>query len=128
MSENPQFTEDRILLAMQKIAKQYYEWQNCYRLMQEIWEAMKTQKDWNYSQKELIRSIPAFREDLRRTVRKSDNPYTCLTPKNTQFLWGCDSTPFGVLTTDLTPEDVEQGIISEASRQKVQEQRNQEKS
>jgi hypothetical protein len=128
MSENQQSMEDRVLLAMQKLAKQYYEWQKCYRLMQEIWEAMRTQKDWNLPQRELIGAVPAFREDLRRTVRKSDNPYTCLTPRNAQFLWSCDSQPFGALTTDLTLEDVEQGIISDSRRQKVQEQRNQEKS
>lgn len=78
---------------------------------------------------ELISAVPAFREDLRRTVRKSDNPYTCLTPKNAQFLWSCDSRPFGgVLTTDLTPEDIDQGITAEYRRQEVQEKRNQEKS
>ncbi len=124
MSENQQFTEDRILWAMQKIAKQYYEWQNCYCLMQEIWEAMVTQKDWNIHQRELISAVPAFREDLRRTVKKSGN---CLTPKNAQFLWSCDSNS-GILTTNLTPEDVELGIISDSRRQKVQKQRNQEKS
>lgn len=124
MSENQQSTEDPILLAMKKFAKQYYEWQNCYRLMQEIWEAMRTKKDWNSYQRDLISAVPAFREDLRRTVKKSGN---CLTPKNAQFLWGCDSHP-GILKTNLTPEDVEAGIFSESRRQKVQEQRNQEKS
>jgi hypothetical protein len=125
MSENQQSTEDFFFLAMQIRAKQYYEWQKCYRLMQEIWEAMRTQKDWNIYQKELISAVPAFREDLRRTVKKSGG---CLTPQNAQFLWGCDSNPSKVLTTDLTREEVEQGIVSEAIRQKVQEKRNQEKS
>lgn len=77
MSENQQFTEDRVLLALQKSAKQYYEWQNCYRLMQEIWEAIKTQKDWDFRQKELISALPAFREDLRcfATLNPSDWRY-----------------------------------------------------
>ncbi len=125
MSENQQSVEEYMHLVMQEIAKQYYEWQKCYRLMQEIWEAMRTQKDWDTYQKELISAVPAFREDLRRTVKKSGGS---LTPQNAEFLWGCDANPSKVLTTDLTPEDVEQGIISEARRQKVQEQRNQEKS
>jgi hypothetical protein len=124
MSENQQSIEERMHLARQRIAQKYYHWQHCYRLMQEIWEAMRTQKDWDFRQMELISAIPAFREDLRRTVRKSDNPYTCLTPKNAQFLWGCDSNPFGVLTTDLTPEDIDQGITAEYRRQEVQEKRN----
>lgn len=122
MSENPQSLEDFNFLAMQIRAKQYYEWQKCYRLMQEIWEAMKTQKDWDNYQKELISAVPAFREDLRRTVKNSGGG---LTPKNAEFLWGCDSNPSQVLTTDLTREEVEQGIVSEAIRQNVQKQRNQ---
>jgi hypothetical protein len=125
MSENPPSLEDFIFFTMKMRAQQYYEWQKCYRLMQEIWEAMRTQKDWDTYQKELISAVPAFREDLRRTVKKSGG---CLTPPNAEFLWGCDSNPSNVLTTDLTREEVEQGIVSEAIRQNVQKQRNQEKS
>lgn len=125
MSKNRPSLEEFIFSTMKKCAQQYYEWQNCYRLMQEIWEAMRTQKDWDTYQKKLISAVPAFREDLRRTVKKSGG---CLTPQNAEFLWGCDSDPSQVLTTDLTPEEVEQGIVSEARRQEVQEKRNQEKS